>query len=51
MMLPVSYHGSLDETIPAAAVAGVNSLKLEQSGADGEVQLNWTERWIRNIYR
>jgi len=30
--------------MPAAAVAGVNSLRLKQFGADGEVQLNWTER-------
>jgi hypothetical protein len=30
--------------IPAAAVVGVNSLKLKQFGADGEVQLHWAER-------
>lgn len=30
--------------MPAAAVAGVSSLRLKQFGADGEVQLNWTER-------
>ena len=30
--------------VPAAAVAGVNSLTLKQFGANGKVQLSWTGR-------